>query len=233
VFEQLVEVLAAVRGSVTHQVSRQGRIASSACGLGFFLLVVAVQPLLEPAYDPLRQEISEFVHDSDGVVALAAFLAWGASLGLLAGLVAQAPLSPDRRAAARTEAIALAAAAFGLLLVTCFATDRGVEVAGAITHRTMAGRIHDAGSALVTGSILVAVVADAVRERRAALACTVITAALASSAVLFALGDPLPGLRQRCLVASACLWQAVVLYRFWAWSSTSARSSAGSRCSTS
>lgn len=212
--------------------ARHGRIIASACGLGLFLLIVAGQPLLEPSYDPLRQEISEFVHTGAGPVALVGFLAWGSSLALLADLVFQAPSSRDRRAA-RIEAIALVAAALGLLLVSCFATDRGVEVAGAVTHRTVVGRIHDAGSALVTASILVAVIADALRERRAALACSVIAAAIISSAVLFALGDPLPGLRQRCLVACACLWQAVVLHHLWVRTPTSDRSSGDSRCSTS
>lgn len=193
--------------------SRHGRILASAYGLGLFLLLVAVQPLLEPSYDPLLQEISEFAHTEFGAIALAGFLAWGVSLGLLAGLVASSP--PDRRLAARVESIALAVAAFGLVLVTFFATDRGVEVAGAVTHRTLSGRIHDTGSALITVSILAAVVAEALRRRSGVLACAVIAAALASSAVLIVLGDPLPGLRQRCLVACACVWQAVVLYRLW------------------
>lgn len=195
--------------------SRHRRIAASACGLGLFVLVVAVQPLLDRDYDPLRQEISEFAHAGFGAVALMGFLAWGASLVLLAGFVANAPSPPDRRFPARIESAALVVAAFGLALVTFFATDRGVEVAGAVTHHTVGGRIHDAGSALVTVSILTAVVADALRKRSAALACSVIAAAVVSSAVLLALGDPLPGLRQRCLVACACIWQAVVLYRLW------------------
>jgi hypothetical protein len=119
------------------------------------------------------------------------------------------------------------------VLVICFATDRGAEVAATVTHRTTPGRIHDVGSALVTASILIAVIADAFRERSAGLTSAVIAAAVISSALLFALGDPLPGLRQRCLVACACFWQAAVLYRFWTRSATSDRSSADSRCSTS
>lgn len=193
--------------------SRQGRIVASALALGLFLLAVAVQPLLEPSYDPLRQEISEFAHTDYGAVVLVGFLAWGTSLGLLAGLVVHAPSPSGRHRAARLESIALVVAAFGLVLVTLFATDRGVEVAGVVTRHTVAGRLHDAGSALVAISILAAVLADAFRSRSAALASAVIAAAVGSSAVLFAIGDPLPGLRQRCLVACACVWQAVVLGR--------------------
>ncbi|MGN6558758.1 MAG: DUF998 domain-containing protein [Solirubrobacterales bacterium] len=209
------------------------RIAASACGLGLFLLAVSVEPFLEPSYDPLRQEISEFAHTNLGAVALAGFLAWGFSLGLLADLVARAPLPPRSGLAARIESVALVGAAFSLILVTVFATDRGVEVAGVVTHRTVSGRIHDLGSGFVTASILVAVIADAFRERRGSVSAVVISAAVISSVVFFALGDPLPGLRQRCLVAWACLWQAVTLCRFWKWFPTSDRSSAGSRCSTS
>lgn len=195
--------------------------------------MVTIQPLLDPSYDPLRQEISEFVHTGLGAFTLAGFLAWGASLGLLADLIAHAPSPPGRRLPTRIEAIALVAAAFGLMLVTFFATDRGVEVAGAVTHRTVGGQVHDIGSGLVTASILGAVIADAFRERRGAFATIVIAAAVISSVVFFALGDPLPGLRQRCLVTCACLWQTVVLCRSWTRFPTSDRSSAGSRCSTS
>jgi uncharacterized protein DUF998 len=203
-------------------VPKQGRIVASACGLGFFLLAVACQSRLEPAYDPLRQQVSEFAHTDAGPIVLAGFLALGTSLVLLAGLVVQAPPSQVGGRPARVEAAALFAAAVGLVFVTCFATDRGVEAAGEVAHRTVVGRVHDAGSAAVLVSILVAVAADAFRERSAALACIVISAALISSAVLFTLGDPLPGLRQRCLVACACLWEAVVLWRFWRRRPTSA-----------
>jgi hypothetical protein len=194
-------------------VSGQGRIIASALTLGLFVLAVAVQPLLEPSYDPLRQEISEFAHTGLGAIVLAGFLAWGTSLGLLAGLVVQAPSSASFHRAAQVESTVLGVAAFGLVLLTLFATDRGVEVAGAVTRHTVAGRLHDTGSALVTVSVLVAVVADAFRSRNTALASAVIAAAIASSAVLLACGDPLPGLRQRCLVACAVIWQAVVIDR--------------------
>jgi hypothetical protein len=194
-------------------------------------VIVAVQPLLEPSYDPLRQGVSEFVHGSAGAVMLIAFVSWALSLALLGGLISGAP---DRgsRGWSRLESAALFAAVAGLGLVTCFITDRGAEVAGVVTQRTTVGRLHDAGSALITLGIFVAVLADALRERDPRLAGTVIVASILSSAVLFALGDPLPGLRQRCLIATACLWQAVVLWRIWPPFATSDRSSEGSRCST-
>ncbi|MDQ3725651.1 MAG: DUF998 domain-containing protein [Actinomycetota bacterium] len=195
--------------------SRSRGIIASACGLALFLLVVLIQPLLEPAYDPLRQGISEFVHtDAEGLV-LAGFLAWASSLAILAGLVVATGQAPDRRRATLLEAAGLGAAVAGLLLVTCFATDRGAEVAGEVTRATTTGRIHDIGSAMVIGGVLLAVMADAARRRDPRLAVALLAAAVVASAILFALGDPLPGLRQRCLLACGCFWQAVVLLRLW------------------
>jgi Protein of unknown function (DUF998) len=214
-------------------VSRQGRILASACGLALFLVVVAVQPLLEQSYDPLRQGISEFVHTDARAVVLIGFVAWAVSLALLAAVLSGDRAGDGRRRAIRLEVDSLLAAVAGLGLVALFATDRGAEAAGTITETTISGRLHDIGSALITVAILAAVVADALHERDPRLAATVIAAALGSSLVLFAFGDPLPGLRQRCLIASACLWQVAVLHRAWSRAPTSERSSAGSRCSTS
>jgi Protein of unknown function (DUF998) len=213
-------------------VSRHGGIVASAYGLAAFLVVVAVQPLLEPSYDPLRQGISEFVHTGAGGLDLFGFLSWAFSLAILAGIVATAPRERGRGRAREAEAAGLGAAAVGLLLVACFATDRGAEAAGEVTHATAAGRIHDLGSALVAAGVLLAVLAEGGRGADCRLALATIAAAALSSAVLFALGDPLPGLRQRCLVTCACAWQAVVLRRLWR-EPTSGRSSGDSRCSTS
>jgi hypothetical protein len=214
-------------------VSKHGRIVASALLLGLFLVSVVVQSLLEPAYDPLRQGISEFVHTGSGASALVGFLAWAGSLALLASLVARAPRPSRGRRLARFETGLLLGAVFGLVLVIGFATDRGAEAAGEVTQRTGAGRVHDIGSGLVALALAAAVILDGIRARAIALTCSILAAAVCSSAVLFALGDPLPGLRQRCLVGCACLWQAVVLRRLWGEAPTSGRSSAGSRCSTS
>lgn len=213
--------------------SRQGRILASACFLVLFLAIVVAQPLLEPSYDPLRQEISEFVHTGASAVVLIGFVSWAVSLGLLAGLISRESTEGDRRRLTHIEVAALLAAVAGLGLVTLFATDRGAEVAGAVTARTTAGRLHDAGSALITLAMPVAVVADGFRQRDLRLATVVIGAAVCSGATLFALGDPLPGLRQRFLVASACCWEAAVLLRTWLQDPTSDRSSEDSRCNTS
>lgn len=188
---------------------------------------------MEADYDPLRQTISEFVHTDGGGLARLAFLVWAGSLAILAALLAIAAATRQRRRALRLEVTGLGAAVVGLLLVTCFATDRGAEVAGEVTGATTGGGIHDLGSALVSLGISLAVLADAARSRNFRLAGVVLSAVLVSSVVLLALGDPLPGLRQRCLLVAACFWQAILLWRLRRGGLTSGRSSAGSRCSTS
>lgn len=193
--------------------SRQERRFAAASGLALFLVIVAAQPLLEPSYDPLRQGISEFVHTDSRAVVLIGFVAWAVSLAALASVLSGDEAGDGRGASTRLEVASLLAAAMGVGLVTLFATDRGAEVAGAVTETTTSGRLHDVGSALITIAILTATLANALRERDPCLAAAVIAAALCSSAVLFALGDPLPGLRQRCLIACACTWQVAVLWR--------------------
>jgi hypothetical protein len=214
-------------------VSRQGWIIASASCLALFLLLVLVQKPLEAEYDPLRQGISEFVHTDAERLAQLAFLAWASSLAILSALLVTASAPPNQKRALVLEVIGVGVAVAGLLLVTCFATDRGAEVAGEVTRTTTGGGTHDIGSALVALGISLAVLASGARWQDFRLAGAVFSAAFISSLILFVLGDPLPGLRQRCLVAAACLWQAVSLWQLWREGSTSDRSSAGSRCSTS
>jgi Protein of unknown function (DUF998) len=214
---------------------RRGWILASACGLGLFLALVAAQPLLAASYDPLRQGVSEFVHADGGRLVTVAFLAWAFSLLVLGHLVATEAGPRDGSRWMKVEGWAFAAAALGLFVVSIFDTDRGAERAAVVTDATTAGALHNVGSALTSVAIFAALTVEAVSRRRSrrALALSFLLAALASSAVLFALGDPLPGLRQRFLVLAASLWQAVLLRLLWTGSVTSDRSSAGSRCSTS
>jgi hypothetical protein len=214
-------------------VARQWWIIASAASLGLFIAIaVSLGLLVEPSYDPLRQGLSELVHSGAAPLAVLGFLAWAISLAALARLIAGPFAQLDRPRPCLIEAITLCVAAAALLLVAFFETDRGMNEPGVITMSTTTGRIHDLGSALVAASILIAITVDALRERDPRLALGVIGTALVSSTTLFVLGDPLPGLRQRCLVAAACAWQLAVLHRL-SRRPTSDRSSAGSRCSTS
>jgi Protein of unknown function (DUF998) len=194
--------------------SRQRWIVASAFGLALFLLIVASLGLLEAGYDPLRQRISELIHTGGGRLVQVGFLAWAFSLVVLGGLVVTSPSDLGRQRTTVLAAAGLGMAVAGLLLVACFATDRGAEVAGEVVHATSAGRLHDIGSTLVAAGISLAVLACGIWRRDFRLLGAIIAAAaVLSGALLLGLGDPLPGLRQRCLVACACFWQAMVLLR--------------------
>jgi hypothetical protein len=211
-------------------------IQISAAGLLVFAVTVATQGIVVGGFDPAEQTISEYVH-SAGATIVVGFLAWSISLLALAGLtfaVARGCSGRDRLT--WLQAGALLGAAVGVALLALFPTDRGAEVPGAVTHTTVAGQVHDAASALVAVGILVAAVIGAVRYDGSirALSLSLVAIGAASSVAMLAIGDPLPGVRQRVLVAAGCLWQAVCLLRLRAEAAaTSPRSSAGSRCSTS
>jgi len=205
-------------------------IVASIVGLAIFLLLVVAQPLIEPAYDPLRQGVSEFLHTDSGWLDSVGFLAWASSLAIFAALLVS--VTGDAERSSRLPAVALGVAVLGLVLVTIFPTDRGSAIAAEVVRSTTPGRIHDIGSALVSVGIFAAVLADGRRRENRVLSFWVIAVALVCSAVLLLLGDPLPGLRQRCLIAGAALWQLIVLRRLWR-VATWDGSNAGSRCSTS
>ena len=217
--------------------SAKAWIGISTAGLIGFVAVVATQQLLAPNFNPSRQTISEYVHSPPGALMVAGFLAWSVSLAALAGLTNA--VGSVRRGSdwmTRLQATALLIAAGAILLVACFPTDRGSEVPGAVTQTTAAGRVHDAASAVATASILVAVLVGAARSRGSVRVLTLLLLSVgtASSVTLLAVGDPAPGVRQRALVATACLWQAVLLFALRRRVTlTSARSSGGSRCNTS
>jgi hypothetical protein len=115
------------------------------------------------------------------------------------------------------QRIAFAGTATGLVLVACFATDRGMVEPGVVLQATTEGRVHDAASALVTVGILVAALISAalVGGRARTMTLLLISIAVAADVLSFALGDPLPGIRQRILVTAGCLWQALWLAILW------------------
>jgi hypothetical protein len=209
----------------------------SAVGLLLFVAIVAMQGAGVAGFDPAQQQISEYVHSSASAVMVVGFLAWSLSLLILAGLT-QASARDHREEdwPINLQAGALVVAAVGAFLLACFPTDRGVAVPGVVTHASATGQIHDAASALCAASILVAALVGAMRCSGSirALTAALIATGLASSVVLLAIGDPVPGIRQRVLVAAGCLWQATWLWKLRTEAvATSPRSSADSRCNTS
>lgn len=192
-------------------------IALASGGLACFVVIVAVQGLLPGAvFDPAHQTVSEYVHTSALLMTIA-FIAWASSWALLASL-GSTPLRGSSSARLLfVQRIAFASTAIGLVLVACFATDRGLVEPGVVLRTTTAGRIHDASSALVTVGILVAALTGAtlVGGRVRTLTLILISIAVASDVLMLALGDPLPGIRQRILVTAGCLWQALWLATLW------------------
>jgi hypothetical protein len=121
-------------------------------------------------------------------------------------------------------------------VLACFSTDRGAEAPGLVAHTTSAGQVHDGASAFTALGILVAALLGAVRRSGwiRVLTSVLVAIGLISSLALLAAGDPLAGIRQRALLATACLWQAAWLLALrLEETATSPRSSADSRCSTS
>ena len=179
----------------------------SIAGLLVFAATIATQQPLVSSFDPARQMLSEYVHTRLGALAVAGFVAWGISLAAAAGLTIVA--ASRRGWMARLQAGALLAAAVGILLVACFPTDRGLAAPGVVTEATVAGQVHDAASAGATACVLLAALLGAARfpGRIRTLSLVLLSVALAASAVLLGIGDPLPGLRQRLLLAAACVWQ--------------------------
>lgn len=190
-------------------------IAIAGCGLAAFAAIVTAQGLLPgSSFDPADQTISEYVHTSAGAPMAVGFVAWALSWAVLAG-PASASLPGGRLLT--LQRIAFAGTAIGLVLTACFATDRGIVEPGVVLHETTEGRIHDAASALVTLGILVAALSGAalVGGRVRALTLGLISIAVAADVLMLAVGDPLPGVRQRILVAAGCMWQAAWMAMLW------------------
>lgn len=209
----------------------------SAAGLSALVAIVAVQGVVVPGFDPGEQRVSEFAHSPAAALLVVGLLAWSLSLLSLAGLtlaVARSRGGPDRLACVQTAALLTAAASIALLAF--FPTDRGEEIAAVVSHTTAVGRVHDAASGLAAVGLLAAALVGAVRRNGWVRVVTLalLAAGIASTVILLAAGDPLPGLRQRLLLAVGCLWQVAWLLELRGEAvATSPRSSAGSRCSTS
>lgn len=190
----------------------------AAAGLAAFAVVVITQGLVpRVSFDPLHQTISEYTHTPAGALMPVGFLAWAVSWAVLAGPATPSGGGSTARLSMLQRA-AFAGAAVGLVSVACFATDRGLAEPGVVGHTTTEGGIHDAASALVTVSILVAALTGAALRggRVKALTLLLLSAVCVADVLMLALGDPLPGVRQRILVVAGCLWQALWLAGLWA-----------------
>jgi hypothetical protein len=193
-------------------------IAVAGGGLANFVLIAATQGLLpEASFDPAHQTISEYAHTSAGALMTVGFIAWALSWAVLAGAGSAPPPGSSSPRLHSVQRIAFAGTAIGLVLVACFATDRGLVQPGVVLHATTEGGIHDAASALATAGILVSALTGAalVGGRVRALTLLLMSIAVAADVLMLVLGDPLPGIRQRILVTAGCLWEALWLATLW------------------
>jgi hypothetical protein len=179
----------------------------AALGLGAFVVIIIVEHFVQPGLDPARHQISEYVHGDTGWLMTVGFLSWSLSLAATAALV-------GRFAGGRPMRVALIAAAVGMLVTACFATQTVAGRLPAGASLDISGRLHDLGSSATTVA-LVAAAALGLRVRRLRrlrpFTIAVLVAAVSADIVLLAIGNDAGGVRQRLLVAAGCLWQAAVI----------------------
>ena len=174
-------------------------------GLAAFVGLVALEHLLRPDLPPAARFISEYGRGWTQPVHVAAFAGWTVAGG---GCAALAGRGRGPRAALAVAAFGIAAA--GAVLAAVFATQTvGGELPPDVV-RTFSGRLHDAGTLLILGGLLVAAAATVplIRTRRYRLTIAGLAGALlAVVPVLVALGLDAPGLGQRGFVLTGCAFQ--------------------------
>jgi hypothetical protein len=110
------------------------------------------------------------------------------------------------------HAALMAVAAASTALLT-FAHTQAVQAAvPATTTRTTEGRLHDIGSGLLTVALLGSATALVWRSPRHVRHAVVVLLAIGvgTTAVLLAIGDPVPGARQRVLIVAGVGVQAIL-----------------------
>ncbi|HWO46866.1 MAG TPA: DUF998 domain-containing protein, partial [Solirubrobacterales bacterium] len=151
--------------------------------------------------------ISEYVNGDAGWLMTIGFAAWAVSL-LATAVVARGLFSGPG------VSWALVLAAFGMVLVACFATQTSAGELLPGDSLTLSGRLHDRGSGLVMIGLTIAG-ALALRRggprrlRRRTL--LLLLAVLPVLIALIAIGDDVDGIRQRLLVGTGCAWQLLLL----------------------
>ncbi|MDQ3742737.1 MAG: DUF998 domain-containing protein [Actinomycetota bacterium] len=180
----------------------------SGVSLGAFAAILALEHVLVPELEPTQHVISEYATADAGVLMTAGFLAWAISLAATAAVARLVGLP-------RATSPLLVAAALGMVITACFATQAAAGMLPPGVERTTAGRLHDVGSGVTTiaiaGSTVMVVIARSLPCAARVFSAVVLIVALLTATVLLAVGDPIPGVRQRVLVAAALTVQGVLL----------------------
>lgn len=103
----------------------------------------------------------------------------------------------------------LAVASAAVVVVAVFHTQTSAGQLPAGEHWIAAGRLHDAGSGVLTAALL----GSALLTARRRVVASLLVAAVVADAVLLTVGPSVGGARQRVLVASAIAWQVLMLLR--------------------
>lgn len=196
----------------SHSTSRAGierlAISVAACGVVVFAVIVAVECAINPALDPARHEVSEYVHARLGPLMTIGFVCWAASLAATSWAVL-------RDTGARLVAAGLGVACAGMLLTASFATQTSAGRLPPGETLTTVGRLHDIGSGTTTVALLFAAMLslksfDGRRFRQQVALLLIVL--LCSDIALLAVGPQVSGVRQRILLAGACVWQLLALH---------------------
>jgi hypothetical protein len=167
------------------------------CGAAAFTLAVLAEHVLEPGLDPARNMVSEYANRPSGLVMTIGFGAWAASLAATALLVG-----------GRTPLVSLWIAVGAVVLLAGFHTQTvaGRLPAGVRWH--LDGRLHDIGSGVLTAALFAGAALTA--RRRPAIAALLVVALIVQVSLLV-VGPSVGGVRQRCLLALALVWQIMIL----------------------
>ena len=174
--------------------------------VAFAAIIVAELPI-NSSLDPARHEISEYVHAQFGPLMTVGFVSWAASLAATSSLL-------FTRVGTRLVAACLGVASIGMLVTAMFATQTSAGRLPPGVTLTAAGSLHDIGSGLATVALLLAALLSlrSLGGRRFRQQVAVLLVVLTSSdIVLLVIGPEVAGVRQRVVVAGACVWQLLVL----------------------
>jgi hypothetical protein len=193
----------------SHSTSRAGierlAISVAVCGVVVFAVIVAVECAINPALDPARHEVSEYVHARLGPLMTIGFVCWAVSLAATGWAVLM-------RTGARLVAACLGVACVGMLLTAIFATQTSAGQLRPGETLTTVGRLHDIGSGTTTVALLFAALLSLKGRRFRQQVAPLLIVLLCSDIALLAVGPQVGGVRQRILLAGACVWQLLALH---------------------
>lgn len=189
--------------------SRNGRVSCAL--LTVFIVIVALEHVLQPGLPPGDHRISEYANGSPGWLMTIGFISWSAALFTASIALLHTPLRPHRLVQA--VGILLMLAGLGAAATAAFKTGTSAGIVPPAHRLTTGNHIHDVGSGGLALALWIAVlVTTGLNDHRLRVQSAVLLVLGILVAVLFSDGMlDLPGVSQRTLVAIACTWQYLLL----------------------